>query len=85
MLNFLPVGMGLYARVAPAAISATVISGYYLNVFVAELLVGWAGGYLERLGGAAFWCWHAAVPAAAGVLMVAIRGAVGRALAPDAA
>ena len=47
--NVFPVSLALYARVAPAALSATIIGIYYLAFFAANNLVGWIGGSLEKL------------------------------------
>jgi POT family proton-dependent oligopeptide transporter len=80
IMNFMPVGLGLYARAAPASISATMIGAFYLNVFLANVMVGWAGGYLDRVSGEMFWGWHAGVTAVAGVVLVWVRGVVGRVL-----
>src|SRR5207248_8019330 len=47
--NVFPVSLALYARVAPAALSATIIGIYYLAFFAANNLVGWIGGFLEKI------------------------------------
>src|SRR4029453_824209 len=39
--NVFPVSLALYARVAPAALSATIIGIFYLHLFAANNLVGW--------------------------------------------
>ena len=46
--NVFPVFLAFYARVAPAALSATIIGIYYLTFFAANNLVGWIGGLLEK-------------------------------------
>src|SRR5437879_13676597 len=46
--NIFPVSLALYARVAPAALSATIIGVYYLAFFAANNLVGTIGGLLEK-------------------------------------
>src|SRR5206468_880431 len=46
--NVFPVSLALYARVAPAALSATIIGIFYLHLFAANNLVGWIGGLLEK-------------------------------------
>jgi POT family proton-dependent oligopeptide transporter len=47
--NVFPVSLALYARVAPAALSATIIGIYYLAFFAGNNLVGWIGGFLEKM------------------------------------
>src|SRR5205085_4375015 len=39
--NVFPVSLALYARVAPPALSATIIGIFYLHLFAANTLVGW--------------------------------------------
>src|SRR5260370_16190132 len=46
--NVFPVSLALYARVAPAALSATIIGIYYLAFFAANNLVGWIGGFFGK-------------------------------------
>lgn len=80
--NLAPVGLSLYARSAPKAIAATIIGVFYLHIFVSNMLVGWIGGFLERMTAVNFWLLHAGVTAGAALILLAVRGPVGRALAP---
>src|SRR5207248_5479210 len=56
--NIFPVSLALYARVAPAALSATIIGIYYLAFFAANILVGTFGVFLEKLQATQFWLLH---------------------------
>ena len=56
--NVFPVGLALYARAAPKAVSGTMIGMYFLHLFAGNFLVGWLGGLLERMPGAQFWLIH---------------------------
>src|SRR5438876_11208194 len=47
--NVFPVSLALYARAAPAALSATIIGIFYLHLFASNNLVGLIGGFLENL------------------------------------
>lgn len=76
--NIMPVSLALFARAAPAAISATIIGVYYLHLFAANQTVGWLGTLIERLGPTRFWLLHAAIAAAS----AAAFWAVGRAWGP---
>jgi POT family proton-dependent oligopeptide transporter len=67
--NVFPVGMALYARVAPKPIAGTMMGIYLLHLFLANNLVGWLGGLLDKLSGEHFWLLHAALVATAAVLM----------------
>ena len=44
-----PVGLALYARASPEGARGTMIGVYYLHLFLANNLVGWLGGLLERM------------------------------------
>ena len=54
-------------------------------VFIGNLLVGWLGGLLERMPATNFWLMHAGLIAAAALVLLVLRGAMGRVLAPAAA
>jgi POT family proton-dependent oligopeptide transporter len=66
--NVFPVGLALYARLSPKALAGTMIGVYFLHLFMANNLVGWLGGLLERLPGIQFWALHAALVGAAGLV-----------------
>lgn len=79
--NIAPVGLALYARVAPPAIASTIIGIYYLHLFAANNLTGWIGGFLERMPGWRFWLLHAAMAGGAGVVFLLARPLLRGALA----
>src|SRR2546423_5943975 len=64
--NVFPVSLALYARVAPAALSATIIGVYYLAFFAGNNLVGWIGGFLGKKAATDFWLLHAVPESGAG-------------------
>ena len=66
--NVFPVGLALYARLSPKTLAGTMIGVYFLHLFMANNLVGWLGGLLERLPGTQFWALHAALVGTAGLL-----------------
>src|SRR5437016_477701 len=80
--NVFPVSLALYARVAPAALSATIIGIYYLAFFAANNLVGWIGGFLEKMPAANFWLLHSALCATAGIIFFFAGRFFGHLLAP---
>jgi POT family proton-dependent oligopeptide transporter len=80
--NVFPVGLALYARASPKALAATMIGFYYVHLFLANNLVGWLGGLLERMPGTQFWLLHAGLIAAAGVVLLLARQLFGHILAP---
>ena len=81
--NVFPVSLALYARVAPAALSATIIGIYYLAFFAANNLVGWIGGLLEKMAATNFWLLHAALAGSAGLIFLIAGWLFGHLLAPS--
>jgi len=80
--NVFPVSLALYARVAPAALSATIIGIFYLHLFAANNLVGWIGGFLEKIPATQFWLLHAGLCGVAGVIFLVAGRLFGHLLAP---
>src|SRR5207247_9785080 len=66
--NVFPVSLALYARVAPAALSATIIGIYHLAFFAANNLVGWIGGFFEKLTAVHFWLLHSVLCGTVGII-----------------
>ncbi|MEY2546179.1 MAG: proton-dependent oligopeptide transporter, family [Verrucomicrobiota bacterium] len=81
--NVYPVSLALYARIAPAALSATIIGVYYLAFFAGNNLVGWIGGFLEKMAATQFWLLHAALAGIAGVTFFLAGRLFGHLLAPN--
>lgn len=80
--NVFPVSLALYARVAPAALSATILGIFYLNLFAANNLVGWIGGFLEKMPATHFWLLHAVLCGTAGLIFLVSGRLFGHLLAP---
>jgi Dipeptide/tripeptide permease len=81
--NVFPVSLALYARVAPPALSATIIGVFYLHLFAANNLVGWIGGLLEKMAATQFWLLHAGLCGTAGIIFLIAGRLFGHLLAPD--
>jgi proton-dependent oligopeptide transporter, POT family len=81
--NVFPVSLALYARVAPPSLSATIIGIYFLAFFGANFLVGWIGGFLEKMPTTHFWLMHAAFCGIAGVVFLLAGRVFGHLLAPS--
>jgi POT family proton-dependent oligopeptide transporter len=77
--NLGPIGLALYARLAPKGAAATLCGVFYLQFFLGNMLAGWLGSYLGRMSGASFWLLHAALAGGAAVILLLVRGFVGRA------
>ena len=80
-MYYWPTLLALVARAAPAALSATLMGIAYMSLFVANIVIGWIGGFYERLTPTAFWTLHAAIAAGGGVLVALLRRPLGRMLA----
>ena len=80
--NVFPVSLALYARVAPAALSATIIGIYYLAFFAANNLVGTIGSLLEKMPATYFWLLHDALCGTAGIIFLLAGHFFGYLLAP---
>ena len=68
--NVFPIGLAMYARGAPKPVAGTMIGVYMLHLFLGNNLVGWLGGFLDRMPGAQFWLMHAALVGAAAAIML---------------
>src|SRR5947207_7567378 len=80
--NIFPVSLALYARVAPAALSATIIGIYYLAFFAANNVVGTIGGLREKMSATHFCLWHSALCRVAGIIFLLAGRFFGNLLAP---
>ena len=58
--HLLPVSLALFSKVAPRAITATVIGIYYLAFFTANKTVGIVGGWYSTMDTTQFWLLHVA-------------------------
>lgn len=71
--HLVPVALALYVRMAPQAIGATIVGIFYLHLFAANNLVGWAGTRMETMSAAHFWIWHAVAVGISGALLMILR------------
>ncbi len=72
-LYYWPTLLALVSRAAPARLKATLMGFSFMTLFVANTLIGWIGGFYERMSPMAFWSLHAAIGAVGG-LAVAMFG-----------
>ena len=76
--NVFPVSLALYSRLAPPAITGTVIGIYYLFLFLANILVGIVGGWLDLMPAGQFWGIHVAAILGAAAVFLVIKLLFGR-------
>ncbi len=81
--NVFPVSLALYSRAAPSAVAGTVIGIYYLFLFLANLLVGLVGGWLDIMPAGQFWGIHVAAILGAAAIFLCVKLAFGRLLLPQ--
>ncbi len=81
-LYYWPTLLALVSRTAPAKVNATLMGLAFMSLFVANTLVGWIGGFYEKMSPAQFWAMHAAISAAGGLLVALIGRRLGRLLQP---
>jgi len=71
-LYILPVGLGLFARLAPAGMGATVIAAWFLASFGGNLLAGVVGRGWDALGPSGFFVAMAVLSGCAGAALLAV-------------
>ena len=72
----MPVALALFARIAPKAIQATVVSMYSLAFALANMLVGVIGGWFTTMPTTTFWLMHAGFAGGAGLVFLALKFAL---------
>jgi proton-dependent oligopeptide transporter, POT family len=81
--NFLPVSLALYSRAAPKGLSGIMVAIYYLQLFLANMIVGYLGSLLGLMPAAEFWLLHAGLMAVSAAILILVRSSAGRLLAPS--
>jgi POT family proton-dependent oligopeptide transporter len=54
----------------------------FMILFISKNLIGWLGGFYEKMSPAGFWAMHAAIGAAGGLLVLLFGRPLGRTLRP---
>lgn len=80
-LYYWPTLLALVSRVAPARMNATLMSAAFLTLTLANFLIGWLGGFYERITPSEFWLMHAGIGATGGVLVLLFGSRLRAALA----
>ncbi len=77
-LFILPVGLGLFGRLAPAHLTATAIAAWFMAAFFGNLLAGGVGALWSVMSPAAFFAAVGALGAFSGLLLLALSPWAGR-------
>ncbi len=80
--NLVPVGLALYARVAPQQVNGTMIGVYMGTFFVADMAAGALGTLMPSLGPTNFWGLHFIIVAVAAAALFVFWRVFHRILAP---
>src|SRR6266576_3286042 len=81
-LYYWPTLLALVSRAAPAKMNATLMGLAFMSLFIANTLVGWIGGFYEKMTPAQFWTMHAAIAIVGGALVVLFGRHLSRLLHP---
>jgi POT family proton-dependent oligopeptide transporter len=73
-LFVLPIGLGLFARLAPASLAATTIAAWFLAAFAGNLLAGVLGSLWSRIGHPLFFLGMAALALVSALLLRLLDG-----------
>ena len=73
-LFILPIGLGLFGRLAPPALAATTIAAWFLASFAGNFAAGALGALWGVFSPAAFFAITAAVSALSGLLLLSVAG-----------
>jgi POT family proton-dependent oligopeptide transporter len=69
-LYYWPTLLALVSRAAPAKMNATMMGLAFMSLFIANNIIGWIGGFYEKMTPAQFWAMHAAIAACGGLLVL---------------
>ncbi len=83
-LYYWPTLLALVSQAAPAKVNATLMGLVFMSLFISNNLVGWIGGFYEKMTPAEFWAMHAAIAAGGGLLVMLFGRRLSRTLEPAA-
>ena len=81
-LYYWPTLLALVSRAAPASVNATMMGIAFMSLFISNSLIGWIGGFYERVSPIEFWSIHAVIGALGGILVMLFGRRLSRALQP---
>jgi POT family proton-dependent oligopeptide transporter len=81
-IHYWPALLALVSRAAPARVNSTMMGLVFVNLFVANIVVGWIGAHYERMSPLSFWAGHALIGAAGALLVMLFGRGLDRALRP---
>jgi proton-dependent oligopeptide transporter, POT family len=79
-LYYWPTLLALVSRKAPPRVRATLMGAVFLSLFVSNIVIGWLGGFYEKMTALQFWAMQAAIAATGGVLATLLSPGLERVL-----
>lgn len=79
-LYYWPTLLALVSRAAPARVNATLMGSAFLSIFLGNVIMGWVGGFYERMSPTAFWLLDAGIAAIGALIVLAVGRPLTRAL-----
>ena len=77
-LYYWPTLLALVSRAAPAKVNATLMGLAFMSLFISNNLIGWIGGFYEKMGPASFGrCMRPSPPAEASLLCSSVVASAG--------
>ena len=77
-----PTLLALVSRAAPAKLNSTLMGLAFMSLFIANTLVGWIGGFYEKMPPGQFCAMHAAISVVGGLLVALLGRRLSRVLRP---
>jgi POT family proton-dependent oligopeptide transporter len=79
-LWYWPVLLALISQASPKQVTARLMGGAFLAMFVGTVIMGWIGSFYDQMSPAAFWLLDGAIGIAGGIAVLAIARPVTRSL-----
>jgi proton-dependent oligopeptide transporter, POT family len=79
-LYYWPTLLALVSRAAPPRVRATLMGAVFLTLFLSNNVIGWLGGFYEKMTPLHFWAMHAAIAAVGGILAILSKPVLQRVL-----
>ena len=76
-----PVTLSIVSALAPAPVKSTLMGGAFISLFIGTVVMGWVGSFYDQMSPVAFWTLDASIAIAGGLLILALRRPLTRALA----
>ena len=81
-LYYWPTLLALVSRTAPSKVNATLMGFAFMSLFVSNTLIGWIGGFYEKMQPVEFWAMHAAIGVGGGLAVLTFGRRLSRMLQP---